>query len=911
MLAMASENQLIIIKGEDKTDEIKHLSIQGNTILVTYKSNKKYPYNKSNVQVYQPKEIFLPQNTIVLVNGKQVREFSKCVLYQNHARVFHGYGKPKLHPRHSVKIIHSCLQEKKTSDCFNYLKQIANAIGLHGKDGGNILANKYEKVTFIREDGVLGSFLRGQFNRTFLPSAKTALYPFGFNASQKQAVENAMSSQLSIIEGPPGTGKTQTILNIIANAIMNNESVAVVSSNDSATRNVFEKLKNNKVDFVAAYLGKADNKKAFIKNQTHVPNMGHWLISPSNRFALQQQMATLFASLQMMLEKRNELAKLKDELESMQIEYAHFKEYCEETYGRITILPMTRRVFSRSTLTLWLTLQGYQETQTKIGLWQKLMIFFRFGIWGSDFFHQPLEQSIASCQIRYYEERIRDLGEATHSVENELGDYGFDQKMQHYSELSMQVFKDFLARRYEGNKCQLYQIDDLWKNSEDFINDYPVVLSTTYSLRSSLNPQFVYDYVIVDEASQVDLATGALALSCASKAVIVGDLKQLPNVVDSDQEKLTDAIFLSSGLPEQYRYSNHSLLSSLTQLFPTIPKVLLREHYRCHPMIIGFCNQKFYGSELIILTEAKDERPPLAVYRTAKGNHARDRVNQRQIDMIKQEIIPQLGLGQNGDTIGIVTPYRNQTNALQKEFYGMGIMADTVDKFQGQERDIIILSTVDNEVSKFTDNPNRLNVAVSRAIKQLILVVNGNDGESGSVPDTNIGDLIKYIEYNNLTVIDSKVYSIFDYLFKAYNVERAAFLKGKRRISEYDSENLMFVLLSDILRQDRFCNYDVGIRVPLKMVIRDFSLLGDAETQYAMNSWTHLDFLVFNKIGRTPALAIEVDGVSFHSVGSRQFERDKMKDEILKKYGIPVLRCRTNESGEKERIESTLAAISS
>ncbi len=171
----------------------------------------------------------------------------------------------------------------------------------------------------------------------------------------------------------------------------------------------------------------------------------------------------------------------------------------------------------------------------------------------------------------------------------------------------------------------------------------------------------MYDYVIIDESSQVDLATGALALSCAKKAVVVGDLKQLPNVVDSRTAKTTDKIFAESGLPEVYRYKNHSLLSAVTELFPNAPRVLLREHYRCHPKIIEFCNQKFYNGELIILTEQKSERQPLAVYQTVEGNHARDRVNQRQIDVIKQEVIPQQKLTVSNGSVGIVTPYRNLT----------------------------------------------------------------------------------------------------------------------------------------------------------------------------------------------------------------------------------------------------------
>lgn len=64
----------------------------------------------------------------------------------------------------------------------------------------------------------------------------------------------------------------------------------------------------------------------------------------------------------------------------------------------------------------------------------------------------------------------------------------------------------------------------------------------------------MYDYVIVDEASQVDLCTRVLALSSAKKAVIVGDLKQLPNVVDSKNAKLTDEVFNNFDMPEVYRY---------------------------------------------------------------------------------------------------------------------------------------------------------------------------------------------------------------------------------------------------------------------------------------------------------------------------------------------------------------------
>lgn len=392
-------------------------------------------------------------------------------------------------------------------------------------------------------------------------------------------------------------------------------------------------------------------------------------------------------------------------------------------------------------------------------------------------------------------------------------------------------------------------------------------------------------------------------MSCAKRAVIVGDIKQLPNVVDADMQIKTDLVFNSYCLNKSYSYSNHSLLSSIVELLPNVQKTLLKEHYRCHPKIIEFCNKKFYDNQLIVHTEYSDKRQPLLVYKTPIGNHARERMNQRQIDIIKQEIIPNEKL-ENVD-LGIVTPYRNQTSALQKTFQGTSIKADTVDKFQGRENDIIILSTVDNEISDFTDNPNRLNVAVSRAVEQLILVVNGGENEN----DNNISDLIKYIEYNNFSIVQSELNSIFDLLYKGYEEERAKIIRKSGKVSGFDSENLMFGLIKQVLADGKFSKYDVISHFPIRQIIRNFSKLDEEETKYASNPLTHLDFLIYNTLGKTPVLGIEVDGFEFHKDGTKQADRDKMKDRILEKYNFPILRFRTNESNEKEKLTNKLIEL--
>lgn len=92
----------------------------------------------------------------------------------------------------------------------------------------------------------------------------------------------------------------------------------------------------------------------------------------------------------------------------------------------------------------------------------------------------------------------------------------------------------------------------------------------------------IYDYLIMDEASQVDIATGALALFCARNVVIVGDTKQLPNVVKKDIKVRAESIFEKFNIHEGYKYTK-SFLESILSVIPNVIQTLLREHYRCHP----------------------------------------------------------------------------------------------------------------------------------------------------------------------------------------------------------------------------------------------------------------------------------------------------------------------------------------
>ena len=216
------------------------------------------------------------------------------------------------------------------------------------------------------------------------------------------------------------------------------------------------------------------------------------------------------------------------------------------------------------------------------------------------------------------------------------------------------------------------------------------------------------------------------------------------------------------------------------------------------------------------------------------------------------------------------------------------------------------MTTVDDVITSFSDDPNLLNVAVSRAKSQFYLVVSGNEQPK----DCNISDLIAYIEYNNGTVSTSKIHSIFDYLYEQYTDARIAYLKKHKKISEYDSENLTFALLEDILKENiNMRHLNTICHLPLYMLIQDYSLLNEKESKYAANINTHIDFLIYNRVSKQPVLAIETDGYTFHKSGTSQSGRDIKKDHILELYGIPLVRLSTIGSNEKKIIGDKLSEV--
>lgn len=273
-------------------------------------------------------------------------------------------------------------------------------------------------------------------------------------------------------------------------------------------------------------------------------------------------------------------------------------------------------------------------------------------------------------------------------------------------------------------------------------------------------------------------------------------------------------------------------------------------------------------------------------------------MNQREIDITNKEVLPLLN-EINPHDIGIIAPYRDQVAALKQQTKDDSIEVHTVHKFQGREKEAIILTTVDNKATNFSDDTNLLNVAISRAKKRLCLVVSGNEQPL----DSNIGDFISYIDYNNFNNSQSEIRSVFDLLYSHYSDERIAFLRKHPQVSIFASENLMYCELTDIIESYKELPLKIACHQPIIMLIRNIEVLNEEEKNYIMNPATHIDFLIYNRISKKAVLAIEVDGFNYHRPGTKQYERDKIKDEILRKHNIPLLRFPTNGSEERAKIQ--------
>ena len=160
------DRNLILIKGEDKTASIESWRFDKYkpVLYITYNNKKTYPYNTADVQFLKNPKIVTLDDCIALKDDTPASGAQSLQYFGQHCRIIYKTGYREIVPSTRVRIVESAFQTPKSRGCFEYLKQLAIRTGLV-VEGHNILAKRYEKIGFVREDSILAAFLSGKYSK--------------------------------------------------------------------------------------------------------------------------------------------------------------------------------------------------------------------------------------------------------------------------------------------------------------------------------------------------------------------------------------------------------------------------------------------------------------------------------------------------------------------------------------------------------------------------------------------------------------------------------------------------------------------------------------------------------------------------------------------------------------------------
>ena len=879
---------------QDVTSNISAYKMERNACLVQYASSTKwYPKSYRDIRILDNPQRVNIDNAVIFHNGTALTNVIYALQFDNWYKVIFDNGKVSSYEASKISLKENKNKEPTTKRLLDYLIEVARYISV--EDGKDFLANQLQSL-FISEDSVLSKLINKTISHRDFNDL--IIFPFSTNASQQKAVKIAIEDDLSLIQGPPGTGKTQTILNIIANMIVQGKSVAVVSGNNEATRNVFEKIDSAGYGYINAFLGNHDNITTFFEqNQSDVSTATSSLDSKKAKTDLSSNILKEgYLKKLKYAENVQMISELKTEKAINDAEY-HLKEH---------IIPkslLKKNYTSKKLLELSSILQCVSEEEY-LNFFVRVRLLFRFGIIKTKGLIDNSNDIIEYLENKYYTARMEELSQENEKINAFLRANNFENALIDFTHYSKIVFENALSERYNKPFFEFTEKNYRYRFDE-FVRKYPVVYSTTHAIASCSGKHYLYDCIIIDESSQVDLVTAAIAFACAKKVVLVGDEKQLPHVIRGSYVSTLKHIFESSGLDECYDYVNNNILGCVKKAIPSVMNTLLREHYRCDPEIIGFCNKRFYNGKLVVIKEHKPECGVTIISHPA--HFARGRVNERQVEIIDREIFPNL----HPQKTGIVAPYRDQVALLQKRFEDTGMLIDTVHKFQGKECDTVIISTVANKVKFYEDeekvdflnNPNLINVAISRAINKLYIIASHEILEQeGSL----LRDMSKYCEYycSETKILQTSVYSVFDLMYDDYSPILTEMKKRLLNISEFSSENIIATVIQDICESGEYGALSYKFNYPLRAVIKTHTLTDYDDIKFVRNINTHCDFVIYNTLDKRIELVVEVDGSQHQE--SIQAARDRRKDRLLHDANVKILRLPTTSMDCKEKIIAAL-----
>ena len=633
------------------------------------------------------------------------------------------------------------------------------------------------------------------------------------NTEQDEAIRHALHAPLTIVTGPPGTGKSQVVANLIVNLAHKGKN-AIFSSKNNKAVDVVEQRTNalGERPIMIRLGGRRDFTQIaeYLRRLLHAPQPTPAQQQEFNNAkrqyeALLSEKATIIRQQQSVIDACNQLTRLQGKLSAVKDRWKGWQHFCTKT---------TENTFIRQLEELKHNWNASQKE--KQSFWTKLIWMFvkkeRIQVFEDSLAaYNTLLKGIKRQELEpaQFDESVLSEQEGALTEYRQLCDY--KAKLDKYNDGTsfedLDVKLNDIKKRLSSAARTLWnkwlvtcapQIPDAYRqqiasflanmelNNGDMGNSQlayeykrierlltqlmPICAVTSLSARGRLPfSAGCYDLVIIDEASQCDIASIIPLLFRAKRAVIIGDPHQLKHITTMTRQQDRELVEKHE-IDALFSYCIHSLFDLAVAVGHGDDLVHLRDHHRSHASIIDFSNREFYNGLLRVATDYSKLKFPFGsnksvVWKDVTGNTIRPQAgsayNQEEINAVVEQL-KELVSGNYIGTIGVVTPFKRQaeriTHQLQeahKRLYEELVkkhdfIAATAHKFQGDERDVIIFSPVVSDgapqgtLNFLGSTPNLFNVAITRARASLIVI-----GNKAFCQNSNIHYLAHFADYTD------------------------------------------------------------------------------------------------------------------------------------------------------------------
>lgn len=683
-----------------------------------------------------------------------------------------------------------------------------------------------------------------------------ALINQNINLDQLLAINNAMKNPIAYIQGPPGTGKTNTIINTLVTAFFNEKTVLFSSYNNTPIDGVFDKLRSlkyheHKIPFPILRLG---NQEKMLEAIQYIQHLRHEVAD-----------VKVFEST---LDKRKD----------SRIDRAKQLSGLLKNYEEILDLKERRE-----------TLLSVMEYQAGMKNTMSLL---------------PFQADLQGYQLQKIEKKIAEIGEITEEDALSLLDQNEEEFYQYLYYTSARYIKRLESGKYEDLRQILDEGQDPDKqavafrkylrkteNIKKLQKVFPIMVTTCISAHRLGKPEPIFDMTIMDEASQCNIAMSLVPIIRGKELMLVGDPQQLSPVILLD-EITNQKLKRKYHVAEEYDYKKNSIYKTFLACDAVSDEVLLHNHYRCNKKIIEFNNRKYYNSKLNICSKQTEAKP--LIYMDVKGNPS----DMKNVSLAEVEQIISYAKLHKDQSIGVITPFVNQRNAIEEAAKGQNLTnlsCGTVHAFQGDEKDVVLFSTAITANTKqgtyqwLKNNKELINVATSRAKNQLIVLADTRQIERlhKDVED-DLYELIQYVRTNGTSIVTPKQANSRALGVKPFSTKtETAFL-----------ENLTHALENIWLSQNR---YSIHKEVAISQVFQENTTYDDL---FYMGRF---DFVVYEKNGKdeVPMLAIELDGKE-HLEDEVVRERDRKKNRICEAHNLQIIRVENSYARRYNYIKEIL-----